>query len=40
MPSTASPSSEFGDAGNQLVIEERLDGQEASVLAITDGARS
>ncbi|QDU55963.1 phosphoribosylamine--glycine ligase [Aeoliella mucimassa] len=28
---------EFGDAGNQLVIEERLVGQEASVLAITDG---
>ncbi|MCA9247045.1 MAG: phosphoribosylamine--glycine ligase, partial [Planctomycetales bacterium] len=28
---------EFGDAGNQLVIEERLQGQEASVLAITDG---
>ncbi len=28
---------EFGDAGSQLVIEERLDGQEASVLAITDG---
>jgi len=28
---------EFGNAGNQLVIEERLDGQEASVLAITDG---
>ncbi len=28
---------EFGDAGNQLVIEERLDGHEASVLAITDG---
>lgn len=28
---------EFGDAGHQLVIEERLDGQEASVLAITDG---
>lgn len=28
---------EFGDAGNQLVIEERLIGQEASVLAITDG---
>ena len=28
---------EFGDAGNQLVIEERLHGQEASVLAITDG---
>ena len=27
----------FGDAGNQLVIEERLDGQEVSVLAITDG---
>ena len=28
---------QFGEAGNQLVIEERLDGQEASVLAITDG---
>jgi phosphoribosylamine--glycine ligase len=28
---------EFGDAGNELVIEERLDGEEASVLAITDG---
>ena len=28
---------EFGAAGNQLVIEERLDGEEASVLAITDG---
>ncbi|MEM8865954.1 MAG: phosphoribosylamine--glycine ligase [Planctomycetota bacterium] len=28
---------EFGDAGAQLVIEERLAGQEASVLAITDG---
>jgi phosphoribosylamine--glycine ligase len=28
---------EFGDAGNRLVIEERLEGQEASVLAITDG---
>ncbi len=28
---------EFGDAGSQLVIEERLEGQEASVLAITDG---
>jgi phosphoribosylamine--glycine ligase len=27
----------FGDAGKRLVIEERLDGQEASVLAITDG---
>jgi phosphoribosylamine--glycine ligase len=27
----------FGDAGNQLIIEERLHGQEASVLAITDG---
>ena len=27
----------FGAAGNRLVIEERLDGQEASVLAITDG---
>lgn len=28
---------EFGEAGNRLVIEERLEGQEASVLAITDG---
>jgi phosphoribosylamine--glycine ligase len=27
----------YGSAGNRLVIEERLDGQEASVLAITDG---
>jgi len=28
---------EFGAAGKQLVIEERLEGEEASVLAITDG---
>jgi phosphoribosylamine--glycine ligase len=28
---------EFGAAGNQLVIEERLVGQEASVLAVVDG---
>lgn len=28
---------EFGEAGNELIIEERLIGQEASVLAITDG---
>ena len=27
----------FGEAGNSLIIEERLYGQEASVLAITDG---
>jgi phosphoribosylamine--glycine ligase len=30
-------SGEFGAAGNQLVIEERLVGQEASVLGIVDG---
>jgi phosphoribosylamine--glycine ligase len=28
---------EFGAAGMQMIIEERLEGQEASVLAITDG---
>lgn len=28
---------EFGDAGDQIVIEERMEGPEASVLAITDG---
>lgn len=28
---------EFGEAGNQFVIEERLQGEEASVLALTDG---
>ncbi|MFO0868231.1 MAG: phosphoribosylamine--glycine ligase [Pirellulales bacterium] len=28
---------EFGDAGRSIVIEERLDGEEASILAITDG---
>ena len=28
---------EFGPAGDRLVIEDRLEGQEASVLAITDG---
>ncbi|MEX0613013.1 MAG: phosphoribosylamine--glycine ligase, partial [Pirellulales bacterium] len=28
---------EFGDAGSQLIIEERLHGQEASVMALTDG---
>ncbi|MBN1912071.1 MAG: phosphoribosylamine--glycine ligase, partial [Pirellulales bacterium] len=27
----------FGAAGDRLVLEERLDGQEASVLAVTDG---
>ncbi len=28
---------EFGDAGNSVVIEERLDGEEASFIVITDG---
>jgi phosphoribosylamine---glycine ligase len=28
---------EFGTAGKQIVIEERLNGQEVSILAITDG---
>src|SRR4051812_26624255 len=28
---------EFGDAGRQIVIEERIHGDEASVLALTDG---
>jgi phosphoribosylamine--glycine ligase len=28
---------EFGDAGKAIVLEERLDGEEASILAITDG---
>jgi len=27
----------FGDAGNQIVLEEKLTGEEASLLAITDG---
>lgn len=27
----------FGDAGNRIVVEERLDGQEASILAVVDG---
>ncbi len=27
----------FGKAGDRLIIEERLDGQETSILALTDG---
>jgi phosphoribosylamine--glycine ligase len=30
---------EFGDSGNQVVVEEYLEGEEASILAITDGER-
>src|ERR1019366_6522212 len=28
---------EFGDAGKRVIIEEVLDGEEASILALTDG---
>ena len=30
---------EFGNSGNQVVVEEYLEGEEASILAITDGER-
>lgn len=29
---------EFGDAGKRVIIEEKLDGEEASILALTDGS--
>jgi phosphoribosylamine--glycine ligase len=29
---------EFGEAGKRIVIEEKLDGEEASILALTDGS--
>jgi phosphoribosylamine--glycine ligase len=29
---------EFGEAGKRVIIEERLDGEEASILALTDGS--
>jgi phosphoribosylamine---glycine ligase len=29
---------EFGEAGARVIIEERLDGEEASILALTDGS--
>ena len=29
---------EFGEAGRRVIIEERLDGEEASILALTDGS--
>src|SRR5690606_12028773 len=32
------PAAAFGEAGSEVVVEEKMDGEEASVFALTDGA--